>query len=143
MSEMAMLRQQSGGGTKRTFRWRELILCKLMIQMLIRRPQPEEHDSVRAVVQTVADWGVSSPAEEGIEAAYVDVASCCSRSGLPHPRDELHRIGTELLPLLPSSTINLLSVGRDVVQVFSLLNEPLEGFRGNLGRHWVNSMCFE
>src|SRR5947199_8177647 len=26
-----------------------------MIDMLIRRPQPEEHDSVRAVVQTVAD----------------------------------------------------------------------------------------
>ena len=26
-----------------------------MIDVLIRRPQPEEHDSVRAVVQTVAD----------------------------------------------------------------------------------------
>jgi GNAT superfamily N-acetyltransferase len=26
-----------------------------MIDMLIRRPQPEEHDSVRAVVQTVLD----------------------------------------------------------------------------------------
>jgi GNAT superfamily N-acetyltransferase len=26
-----------------------------MIDMLIRRPQPEEHDSVRAVVQTVVD----------------------------------------------------------------------------------------
>jgi GNAT superfamily N-acetyltransferase len=26
-----------------------------MIQMLIRRPQPEEHDSVRALVQTVVD----------------------------------------------------------------------------------------
>ena len=26
-----------------------------MIEMLIRRPQPEEHDSVRAVVQTVVD----------------------------------------------------------------------------------------
>ena len=35
-----------------------------MIDMLIRRPQPEEHDSVRAVVQTVVDeiygrlWGL-------------------------------------------------------------------------------------
>jgi len=30
-------------------------LGKSMIDMLIRRPQPEEHDSVRAVVQTVVD----------------------------------------------------------------------------------------
>src|SRR5579872_7431304 len=30
-------------------------ICTQMIDMLIRRPKPEEHDAVRALVQTIVD----------------------------------------------------------------------------------------
>ena len=52
-----------------------------MIDMLIRRPQPEEHDSVQAVVQTVVDeiyGGLWAPPphpvdEEGWHSSWVAV----------------------------------------------------------------------
>ena len=91
----------------------------------------------------LAHWRVSSPAKKRIEAANVEVTACCSRSGLPQPGNESDGIWTVFLALPPGVSVNVLCIGRDVVEIASLLNKLLEGLWRDFARHWVNSACAE